>query len=241
MTATPRTVNTQTATPQTAGLRTGLPAQAPRAGVFTAAVRLSPDPVSRGPDQQARAAVIDRFSHAIHDRDPDVIANEAVPQDGRHDFDFLYGRWSLMNRRLRQRFAGLDQQDPQSWDVFTGYGQCSPQLDGIANVEELRFPARGFSGMTLRLYDINAAAWRIWWVNSADGLLQAPVAGRFHTDAQGQRHGILLGDDTDAGYAVKVRYRWQVDEIAPRWAQDFSRDNGISWECNWVMDFTRVR
>lgn len=171
----------------------------------------------------------------------DDDAGDAKTQDGRRDFDFLYGRWSLANHRLKQRFAGLDQADAANWDVFPGYGHCQPQLDGIANVEELRFPTKGFSGMTMRAYDINAAAWRIWWINSADGLLQPPVAGRFETGADGIRRGLFLGDDIDQGYAVKVRYRWTVDEIAPRWEQDFSRDNGISWETNWRMDFSRVR
>jgi hypothetical protein len=57
---------TQTETPQTASHPS---APAPRAGGFTAAVCLSPDPVSR-----ATAAVIDRFNRAFHDRDPDAIA-----------------------------------------------------------------------------------------------------------------------------------------------------------------------
>jgi hypothetical protein len=178
---------------------------------------------------------------AIPAATPAAAANDAAPHDGRRDFDFFYGRWSMANRRLKQRFAGLDQHDPQSWEVFAGYSQCGGHLDGIANTDEVHFPGQGFSGLTLRLYDINAAAWRIWWVNSSNGLLQPPVAGRFHSDAQGRRHGVFLGDDTDMGFAVKVRYRWTVDEVAPRWEQDYSRDNGISWECNWVMDFTRVR
>ena len=32
----------------------------------------------------------------------------AAPPDGRHDFDFFHGRWTVENRRLRERFADSD-------------------------------------------------------------------------------------------------------------------------------------
>lgn len=155
---------------------------------------------------------------------------------GRADFDFLYGRWSVTSHRLTALFSNAD-----SWDTFEGYATSSGHLDGLANIDEIRFPTRGLAGMSIRLYDIDAAAWRIRWVCNGDGLLRAPLAGRFETAADGRRIGVFTGEDMDGSRSVKARVRWIADEIAPRWEQAWSLDNGLSWETNWRMDFTRVR
>lgn len=176
------------------------------------------------------------YMQVIRDAANDPRPATAGPKDGRGDFDFLYGRWMIASRRLKRHFAGLDPDDPQNWDAFAGRVTCGGHLDGIANIDEMHFPYRGFSGMSIRLYDIAAAAWRLWWVCSTDGLLQRPAAGRFQDGT-----GLFLGDAIDDGRPVKLRYRWTADEIAPRWEQAYSLDNGISWETNWRMDFTRVR
>ena len=36
----------------------------------------------------------------------------AHPHDGRHDFDFCFGHWTVHNRRLKQRFAGSTEWGP---------------------------------------------------------------------------------------------------------------------------------
>ncbi|MEU0600065.1 hypothetical protein ABZ484_17760 [Streptomyces sp. NPDC006393] len=46
------------------------------------------------------------------------------------------------------------------------------------------FDTKGFSGLTLRLFDPVRAQWSLNWVNSRTGLLQPPVVGRFHDDWQ---------------------------------------------------------
>lgn len=150
--------------------------------------------------------------------------------DGLHGFDFLHGHWHVASRRLVQRFSGCD-----DWDEFPGSAVCQSFFDGAGNHDEIVFPTKGFSGMTLRLFDRGREDWSIYWANSRDGILQAPVVGRF-VDGRGD----FSGHDTDAGGPISVHFIWS--EITPdsaRWAQAFSLD-GEDWETNWIMQFTRT-
>jgi hypothetical protein len=39
-----------------------------------------------------------------------------------------------------------------------------------------------------------------------------------------------------------VRFTWDhISEEAARWQQAFSSDAGLTWETNWIMEFTRQR
>lgn len=148
---------------------------------------------------------------------------------GAHDFDFVAGRWSVVNRRLRARGVSCD-----DWDEFGGTHRGRLLLGGIANVDEMVCPSRGFSGMSVRAFDPVARRWSISWVSSTRGVLEPPVFGGFGGD-----HGEFYGDDVDGGRPVQVRFRW--DRPGPhtaRWEQSFSYD-GAPWERNWVMEFTR--
>jgi hypothetical protein len=66
----------------------------------------------------------------------------------KNNFDFLVGEWTSTQRRLREVLNGCDE-----WDEFPGFTKCWSLLDGACNVDEVTFPTRGFSGVTLRLYD----------------------------------------------------------------------------------------
>jgi hypothetical protein len=146
-----------------------------------------------------------------------------------HDFDFLAGDWTIRNRRLRLRGAGSS-----DWDEFPSTSHLALHLGGIANVDEIRFPTQGWSGMTIRTFDLKTRRWSIYWMNSRTGTLFPPVAGGFAGD-----RGEFYGDDEDDGRPVKVRFLWtRLGKDAARWEQAFSPD-GRSWETNWVMDLTR--
>jgi len=158
-----------------------------------------------------------------------AAAIESLPEI--HDFDFIHGRWTVEHRRLKRRGVGSN-----DWDSFRSTSCCEPRLGGLANIEEVDCPARGWTGMAVRTFDITAREWAIYWVSSLDGVMQPPVRGRF--DAHGC---VLEGPDVDGGRPIIARYIWSdIAADSARWSQAFSYDGGATWEINWVMDFTRA-
>jgi len=149
---------------------------------------------------------------------------------GMHDFDYFAGGWTTHQRRLKDR--GVRSKE---WEEFPATLCMSLYLGGIATVDELYFPTKGWAGLTLRTFDLQKKQWSIYWVSSASGKLDTPVVGGFNDD-----HGEFYGEDQDNGRPVKVRFTWnKVDHDHARWEQAFSYDNR-TWEINWTADFTRV-
>lgn len=149
---------------------------------------------------------------------------------GPHDFDYFEGAWTTEQRRLNVRGAGNGE-----WEVFPATLCMSLYLDGLATVDELVFPTKGWSGLTLRTFDVERKQWSIYWISSRTGRLESPVVGGF----DGNR-GEFYGEDVDDGRVVKVRYTWvKRDANHARWEQAFSF-GGRPWETNWTAEFTRA-
>ena len=147
------------------------------------------------------------------------------------DFDFWLGSWQVHNWRLRERLGGSDE-----WEEFEATSVARPLLDGLGNEDEFRTDHDGgFIGMSFRFFDPAARRWSIYWADSRrPGVLDPPVFGRFDGDI-----GVFEGQDTFAGRPIVVRFTWSgVTTPTPRWEQAFSADGGLTWETNWVMEFT---
>lgn len=157
-----------------------------------------------------------------------ATAMSEAPAGRPGDFDFLAGEWRISHRRLKAA---------DDWDLFEGEATCWTILDGVGSVEELRIPARHFSGMGLRLLDVEAGVWNDFWVNARNGVLATPgQTGRFENGA-----GIFGADDMDGDRPIKVRGIW--DEITPttcRWRQAVSYDDGATWQENSIMHWVRA-
>ena len=106
----------------------------------------------------------------------------------------------------------------------------------MGRVEELRIPARGFSGMGLRLLDVQRRLWADHWVNASSGVLAPPPAwGSFENGA-----GTWDSEETADGKTIVYRGVW--DQITPtscRWYQASSDDAGATWTQSWVMQWAR--
>lgn len=145
------------------------------------------------------------------------------------DFNFLAGEWRIRHRQLP---AGATE-----WIQFDGEATCWTILGGVGSVEELRIPAKNFSGMGLRLLNVENRVWSDFWVNSKSGVLTTPgQTGSFENGA-----GIFFSEDVEDGKPVIAAGIW--DRITPngcRWRQAVTRDNGLNWEQNWIMDWMRA-
>jgi hypothetical protein len=158
---------------------------------------------------------------------------QATAREGQHDFDFEIGTWRTRVSRLVRPLSGST-----TWVHYEGMSVVRKVLNGRANLVELTVegPSGRIEGLSLRLYEPQAARWTINYANSADGLLTPPVSGRF---ANGR--GEFLGPDTLNGRSILVRF--VISDITPnscRFEQAFSADEGKTWEVNWIATDTRV-
>jgi hypothetical protein len=147
-----------------------------------------------------------------------------------HDFDYFAGGWTTRQRRLKARGVGSNE-----WEEFPSTLCMSLYLGGIATVDELYFPTKGWAGLTVRAFDLEKRQWAIYWISSTTGKMDVGVVGGFN----GSR-GEFYGEDQDSGRPVKVRYMWnKVDRDHAHWEQAFSYDNR-TWETNWTAEFMRA-
>jgi len=156
-----------------------------------------------------------------------VTAQEPVPAKA-GEFDFLTGEWRIQQRRLKA---------PGDWDMFEGEATCWSILNGVAHVEELRIPARDFSGMGLRTLDAQNGVWLDYWMNAKVGVPgSAGTPGRFVAGV-----GNFDAEDVEDGAPVIWRGSWdQITGNSHRWRQGVSRDGGATCDWNWIMEWTRA-
>lgn len=163
-----------------------------------------------------------------------VLEETAVERrSGAADFDFLFGRWKVHNRKLRERLKGCAE-----WDEFEGTVTARRVWGGKGNFDEYNAigPSGPMEGMTLRLYDPQTGQWSIYWGTSQSMVLDNPMIGRFQ-DGRGE----FYDQEFHQGRAVYCRFLWSNDSpTSCRWEQALSADGGRTWETNWIMEFTRV-
>ncbi len=125
----------------------------------------------------------------------------------------------------------------EALEQFDGEATVHGILGGVASVEELRIPSRNFSGMGLRLLDVERKLWADYWVTGQGGVLSPPPTWGSFT----QGAGTWDAEEVDGGKPVIVRGVWdQMTPTSCRWYQAVSRDDGKSWQENWIMHWTRV-
>jgi hypothetical protein len=148
----------------------------------------------------------------------------------KHDFDFLFGSWTVHNRFLNGRLRNSTE-----WSEFEARADAEPVLNGLGNMDRFSAVRAGESieGITLRLFNPSTGEWSIYWADTArPGTFLPPMIGRFDGDV-----GQFFGDELVDGKRVLCRFLW-TRSSSPRWEQAFSDDGGKTWETNWIMTFT---
>jgi hypothetical protein len=154
-------------------------------------------------------------------------------RDGRGDFDFFFGRWTVHNRRLKTRLSRSNE-----WEEFPGTCVARPILGGLGNMDEFTIddPSGRVDAVTVRLYNPANHEWSIYWAASpGSGRFDVPMVGGF----EGPR-GEFYSQEVFEGRHIFNRFIWTIlSREACRWEQAHSADGGRTWETNWVMDFNR--
>jgi hypothetical protein len=176
---------------------------------------------------------------ATFTRDDHATAGEMAPtakgMAGQHDFDFELGTWKMRVKRLQHPLSGS-----HAWVDFGADSFTREMWGGRAQLEQFEGDAASghLEGLTLRLFDPQSRAWRLYWATSKDGSLSVPEIGQFTEKGRGE----FYAQDSYQGRAVLIRFIWTV--INPNLAhfeQSFSDDGGKTWQVNWITDDTRVK
>ena len=156
-----------------------------------------------------------------------AVAEQPPPRGEPGDFDFLTGEWRIHNRFLEKG----------EWIEFPGEATVFGILQGLASIEELRIPARGFSGMGLRLLDVENKVWCDHWVNAKSGVIAPPGQRGVFVDGV----GTFTSEEKEGDTRVIHRGVWdRISKDSCRWFQGASRDGGANWMDTWFMDWTRA-
>jgi hypothetical protein len=194
---------------------------------LVAIVGCAPPPNDETDATQAEPARAERATSS-------VASPPEQPDDrpgGARAFDFLFGQWDVHNRYLPDRLVDSDE-----WAEWTGSLSVMPILGGYGNVDRyLATPnGRPLEGYSIRVFDPEADAWSIHWVDSRGFRLTPQVQG-----SMGPNNGTFYGEEEFDGRTVRMRFTWSHDSPdRARWEQAYQRNDG-TWETNWTMDFTR--
>jgi hypothetical protein len=157
----------------------------------------------------------------------------AAESSSEKDFDFLLGKWKVLNRKLNSRLSGCSE-----WTEFEAQVDCRKILNGYGNVDSFHttIDHRQFEGMSLRLFNPRTRLWSIYWADSEKVELDVPQVGSFEN-----KIGSFYARDTYEQKEIIVQFRWDASNpTTPVWSQAFSQDNGQTWEWNWYMTFNLV-
>jgi hypothetical protein len=165
----------------------------------------------------------------------EITASKASSE---HDFDFLTGKWTMHNKRLKERLK-----NSHEWAEYESTSDnFGPILNGIGNMDIYRtmYGAVGgkpYEGLTVRLFDPKTRLWSLYWVASDKGVMDPPVVGSFEGNI-----GYFYTRDTYNGMPIIMAFRWdRTDSDNPIWSQAFSTDNGKTWEVNMTNISHRAR
>jgi hypothetical protein len=154
------------------------------------------------------------------------------------DFDFLAGKWTMDNKRLKCRLNNCTE-----WIEYKSSDEnIGSILNGIGNLDFYRTTYNQvnntpYEGMTLRLFNPKTRLWSLYWADSNLGTMDPPVVGSFDGNI-----GTFYCKDTFNGKPILVMFKWdKTDPNNPVWSQAFSEDSGVTWEMNMTNVSHRIK
>lgn len=147
-----------------------------------------------------------------------------------YDFGFLEGHFDVLSSRSTNLL------DPAStWTDTRATAVAHNYLDGLVSIDETWFPDACKFGMSLRVCDIRAESWTVYWLDSDARTLQSPVSGVWEGD--GCR---LTGPASVGGHSYDFSYEWSdVAADSATWQQRISFDGEDTWAPTWRMTWVR--
>ena len=153
--------------------------------------------------------------------------------DGRHDFDFEFGDWTMHLKRLVKPLSGSTE-----WVEYDGSSVVNKVWGGAANLGEIDIsgPAGRIQGLSLRLYNPASKQWSLSFASARGGALGTPMIGGFKNG-----RGEFYDQETFNDRAIFVRFIFSdITANTFKLEQAFSDDGGKTWEANWIATFKRV-
>jgi hypothetical protein len=155
-----------------------------------------------------------------------------------HDFDYLAGKWTMDNKRLKTRLNNCtewieyESTDENSGAILNGLGNTDLFKTAFNQVNN-----KLYEGLTVRLFNPQTKLWSIYWVDSNKGVMDPPVVGSFYGNI-----GKFYCKDVFQGKPILMMFVWdKTDKDNPIWYQAFSPDNGLTWEWNMTNVSHRVK
>ena len=149
------------------------------------------------------------------------------------NFDFLIGKWTVLNKRLKERLK-----NNTDWIEFTAHMETKPILNGLGLMDEMKSSHFGdnFIGFSIRMVNPQTNIWTIYWADTStpENYLKEQVVGEFKNGI-----GTFYGNEIYQGKKYKLRFTWKkYEENTALWEQAYFDVNANEWETNWIMEFT---
>lgn len=171
---------------------------------------------------------------AVIGSEPSRAASPPPAESQQHAFDFHFGTWRTHILRRTVTASGATE-----WVKMTGTVIDQPLWHGRANLEKIEASGAGshFQGLTLFLYDPKSGQWSQQFAGSGDGIMEAPVYGRFKDG-----RGVFYGWSGSAGKKILERDVWsRITPNSYHFEIASSADGGQTWVTSFVAQLTRLR
>jgi hypothetical protein len=163
---------------------------------------------------------------------PVSLGAQGACQGEYRQFDFWIGEWDVLNRNRPS-------DDTRWFDTGSATARVYPVVAGCGLVEHWRGQAYGnfLVGFSLRAFNPSLGQWDLvlLWPNAGEPRFGELAGGFRHNRGEFYSRGLSAAGDT-------TLTRLSFSDVTPnslRWQNDFSMDNGRSWDSGWIQELNR--